>query len=429
MLFCADQRALLRKSLKPGFVTLLLALAPTLYAAEGVISGFFRGNEMQARTIGQLCDEDGSALFSYRSLQLEVSASGDYDFSDTGHHYDLDTQLAIYTSFNPDSPTRNRVGFVNDGFESDRTIGLQAGLTYTLVVQACGSLSDRRGDFSFAYFGPGTLTGQQIYPTPAYSSGFFDGSEPTLPEEIFCGNTWYRETTAIRVPQSGDYVFSDSSMHYAVDIVLAIYRDGFNAASPFDNLLTMLDDGGTVSLEQGVDYYFVVMPLCDNIAGDFRYVLMGPSDTFLITEGVNGAWYNTETPGQGILMEAYPDIPLLFAAWFTWDTTPPANGDTAVIGDPNHRWLTAQGDYQGDTATMPVSVTRGGIFDDPRPVSAAETVGTMTIQFLQCNAAQVDYEVDGTRGSFTMNKLANDNNATCEVLSNQQKVPLEPEQQ
>ena len=413
-------------SLKAGVLALLLAFSPIAYSAEGVISGFFRGNEMKAATIGQLCDEDGSSLFSYRLLDLDVSASGDYDFSDTGHHYDLDTQLAIYTDFNPEAPDANRVGYVNYGFEGDRTITLQAGSNYVLAIQACGILSDRRGEYSFAYSGPGTLTAEQIYPTPAYSSGFFDGSEPILPEEIYCGNTWYQETGPIRVPKSAEYVYSDSSVHHGVDIILGFYQDGFDAASPTDNLLTIFDDGGTVRLEEGVDYYFVVMPFCDNVTGDFRYVLMGPPDSFLITEGVNGAWYNTETPGQGILMEVYPDIPLLFGAWFTWDTTPPETGESAVIGDPNHRWLTVQGAYQGDTATMPVTVTSGGIFDDPAPV-VGETVGTMTIQFLQCNAAQVSYEVNGVAGGFAMSKLANDNNAMCQAITNQQKVPFESE--
>jgi hypothetical protein len=126
-------------------------------------------------------------------------------------------------------------------------------------------------------------------------------------------------------------------------------------------------------------------------------------------------------------MEAYPDIPLLFGAWFTWDTTPPEPGDAAVIGDPNHRWLTVQGAYQGDTATMPVSVTRGGIFDDPTPVADPESVGTMTIRFLACNEAEVSYEVEGITGSFPMSKLANDNNGTCEAITDQQKMPFEPQ--
>lgn len=427
MFLYTDQITTSRNCRALATLALLLACASPSFAAEGVISGFFRGNEMKARTIGADCDDDGTTPFSYRVLDgVTASASGSYDFSDTGHHYDLNTQLAVYTSFNPASPAANRVGYVSDGFEDDRAITLAADVSYTLVVQACGSFSERRGEWSFAYAGPGTLSGPHIYPAPGYSSGNFDGSDPSLPEEIFCGLTDYQVVGPIHVPRTGEYVFSDSSVHYAVDISLAFYRDSFNADSPFENLLDVFDDGGSIPLEQDVDYFLVAQPLCENVTGDFRYVLLGPSGDFLITEGVSGAWYNVETPGQGILMEVYPDIPLLFGAWFTWDTTPPDDGGSAVIGDPNHRWLTVQGAYQGDTATMPVRVTRGGIFDDPAEV-AGENIGTMTIKFLQCNEAEVAYDVDGLVGTFTMNKLANDNNVTCEVITNQQKVPFESE--
>ena len=409
-----------------GTMAVLMAFAPAAWSAEGVVSGFFRGNEMKIASIGLDCSLDGATTFSYRKLDgVRASADGDYNFSDTGHHYELDTQLAVYTNFNPANPTVNRVGFVSDGFDGDRTIRLQAGVSYTLVVQACGPLSDRRGEWSFAYDGPGTLNGPQIYPTPAYASGAFDGSDPLLAEDIYCGQTDYQVTGPIRVPKTGEYVFSDSSIHYALDICLAVYRDSFDADNPSSNLVDVFDDGGKINLEEGVDYYLLTQPLFDNDIGEFRYVLMGPSATFLITEGVNGAWYNTETPGQGILMEVYPDIPLLFAAWFTWDTSPPGAGEMAVIGDPNHRWLTAQGGYELDTATLPVGVSRGGIFDAPNLVPPPETVGSMTIQFQECNAAEVSYSVEGIAGSFTMNKLANDNNATCEAIMSQQKVPFE----
>ena len=151
---------------------------------------------------------------------------------------------------------------------------------------------------------------------------------------------------------------------------------------------------------------------------------MGPSGEFVTTEGVNGAWVNVNTLGQGLLMDVYPDINLLFAAWFTWDTTPADAGAAAEIGDPNQRWLTAQGGFEGDTATLVVYLSRGGLFDDPAPVEN-EPAGTMTIQFLKCDEALVTYNLDGGQsGSFTVNKIAPDNNATCAMLANQHKVPV-----
>jgi hypothetical protein len=355
---------------------------------------------------------------------VTASASGDYRFSDTGHHYELDTQLAVYTSFNPANPAANRVGFVGDGESGDEFISLNSGVNYVFVIQACGSFSDRRGGWSFTWSGPGSLSGPSIFASPGYTMGNFDGSDPSLPEEVVCGITDYQKTGPIRVPRSGEYVFSDSSVHFGLDISLAIYQGSFDASHPNVNLLAGFDDGGRINLQEGVDYYLVVQPLCDNNTGDFSYVLMGPSGVFLITEGVNGAWANFDTLGQGILMEVYPDIPLLFAAWFTWDTTQPDPGETAEVGDPNHRWLTAQGGFQDDLATLELNLSTGGLFDDPTPVPPPTAIGSMEIQFTACNAAEVSYDFDGRSGSFVMHKLANDNNATCEALMSQQKVPV-----
>ena len=38
-----------------------------------------------------------------------------------------------------------------------------------------------------------------------------------------------------------------------------------------------------------------------------------------LNAGTNGSWYNEETSGQGILIDVFADIPLVFLAWFTFD--------------------------------------------------------------------------------------------------------------
>jgi hypothetical protein len=414
-------------NIQPGHIAaliLLLAPAPLAVAGEGVLSGYFRGNEMKSASIGEVCG-NGSGPRSYRALgPVTASQSGAYNFSDTGHHYALDTQLAVYTSFDPSNPTANRVGFVEEGGLADGNISLNAGTGYTFVIQACGFDSDRRGGWSFAWSGPGSLTGPWLFATPAFTSGNFDGSDPSLPEEVVCGITDYQVSGPIRVPRTGEYFFSDSSTHFALDISLAIYAGSFNAASPQSNLLAAFDDGGSVELVAGVDYYFVVQPMCSNETGDFAYLLLGPPATFQITEGVSGAWYNPDTSGQGILLEVYPDIPLLFAAWFTWDTTQPDPDESAEVGDPNHRWLTAQGGFQDDLAELPVTLTRGGLFDNPAPV-ANEGAGTLSIHFKSCNEASVSYDLGSQSGAFEVTRLANDNNATCQAIANQQAVPFQ----
>ena len=49
----------------------------------------------------------------------------------------------------------------------------------------------------------------------------------------------------------------------------------------------------------------------------------------------------------------------------------------------------------------------------------------MTIEFTDCNTADVEYSMNGLTGMFTMNKIAYDNLPTCQVLSDQKKTPFE----
>ena len=361
---------------------------------------------------------------------VTVSSSGGYDFSNTGHHYAGETQIAFYTSFDPDNPAANRVGWANvDSTFDNGALQLQAGTQYTMVIQAlnCGGSSMQRGEWSFTYRGPGALSGPMIYPLPAYGTGTISSSDPTFMSPA-CGIARYHSDGPLNVPETAEYRYSDASVHFDLDMELYIYIGSFNANDPDSNFYTLLDDGATVTLEEGVDYYLVTAPWgCGTtVFGDYQYALLGPSGDFEITEGVSGAWANFDTLGQGQFMEVYPDINLLFAAWFTWDTTQPGSGAMANVGDPNHRWLTAQGGYAGDTATLDITLTRGGLFDDPtKAENEPDPVGTMTLQFQSCNEALLTYDLGGSLSrSFTIKKLADDNNATCDMLRRQHKVPV-----
>ncbi len=88
---------------------------------------------------------------------------------------------------------------------------------------------------------------------------------------------------------------------------------------------------------------------------------------FGINAGMNDAWYSPATSGQGFLITVFEDAGLVFLAWFTFDVERPPADVTAILGDPGHRWVTAQGPFSGDTATLNVTVTSGGVFDSPEP--------------------------------------------------------------
>ena len=146
-------------------------------------------------------------------------------------------------------------------------------------------------------------------------------------------------------------------------------------------------------------------------------------DNFVLNPGLNGSWFNQDTSGQGFFIDVFPGIPLVFLAWFTYDTSQPPMDATAVVGHPGHRWITAQGSFSGKTAILDVTNTSGGIFDDPENTSNSEPggYGTITLSFEDCTSGMVDYQLTGTTpmlsGSVPIKRIAQDNVALCESLT------------
>jgi hypothetical protein len=143
---------------------------------------------------------------------------------------------------------------------------------------------------------------------------------------------------------------------------------------------------------------------------------------FKINAGLNDAWFNSATVGQGLLIATFPDRGEMFVAWFTYDTERPPENVTALLGEPGHRWLTAQGTYSGDTANLTIYVTEGGVFDAAEPVAATDLAGdgTMTIEFSTCTEGLVTYEITslGISGEIPIQRLTPDNVPLCEALAN-----------
>jgi hypothetical protein len=139
---------------------------------------------------------------------------------------------------------------------------------------------------------------------------------------------------------------------------------------------------------------------------------------FSINAGLNDAWYNPATPGQGFLIAVYPRIQQMFVAWFTFDIERPTRDVRAMLGEPGHRWLTAQGPYSGDTANLGISVTRGGVFDaaSPPAITDAERDGTLTLEFADCNAAMASYTIAslGVSGEIPLERIVLDNVPACQ---------------
>jgi hypothetical protein len=143
--------------------------------------------------------------------------------------------------------------------------------------------------------------------------------------------------------------------------------------------------------------------------------------SFQINAGMNDVWFNPATNGQGMLIAVFPAIKQLFLAWFTYDTERPPGDVTAFLGEPGHRWLTAQGPYDGDTANLTIFVTSGGVFNAAQPATSTDPAGdgTMTLEFADCTEGLVKYEITSLdiSGEIPIQRVTPDNVALCETLA------------
>jgi hypothetical protein len=148
-------------------------------------------------------------------------------------------------------------------------------------------------------------------------------------------------------------------------------------------------------------------------------LLNGPD--FQINSGLNDAWFNLATNGQGFLITVFPERKEMFLAWFTFDTERPPEDVTALLGEPGHRWLTAQGPYEGDTANLTIFVTEGGVFDAVEPVAETDPAGdgTITVEFAGCTEGLVNYEITSLdiSGVIPIQRISPDNVSLCETLA------------
>jgi cyclophilin family peptidyl-prolyl cis-trans isomerase len=145
-------------------------------------------------------------------------------------------------------------------------------------------------------------------------------------------------------------------------------------------------------------------------------------EPFVMNPGLNDAWYDPLTDGQGFFVTVFPNLGVVSLAWFTYDTELPADDASANLGDAGHRWVTALGAIDGNKAVMDIDITSGGLFDDPATVQHTDPVGsagTITLTFEDCTSGLIEYDITsiGQQGSVPIQRVAIDNIALCEALS------------
>ena len=147
-----------------------------------------------------------------------------------------------------------------------------------------------------------------------------------------------------------------------------------------------------------------------------------------LTAGFSGAWFNSSTSGQGILLDIYPKIPLAFLAWFTYDLAGAGDGTTAVVGHQEQRWLTAQGTFRGNEAVLDLVLTTDGVFNDPASVinSPSNSYGRIVLTFgNDCATGKMEFELfeQEIEDVFAIQRLSNDNVDLCMHVADEHTPP------
>lgn len=140
---------------------------------------------------------------------------------------------------------------------------------------------------------------------------------------------------------------------------------------------------------------------------------------FSVNSGLNDAWFDPVTAGQGFFINVFPDTQQLFLSWFTFDLNP--SSVPAVLGAPGQRWFTALGPIRGNGAEMVLSLTSGGVFDSSSPAPQTVSAGTLFLAFESCDSAVANYTFPelGLSGQIALRRVATDNVALCEALASE----------
>lgn len=142
----------------------------------------------------------------------------------------------------------------------------------------------------------------------------------------------------------------------------------------------------------------------------------------LINAAMSDAWFFPDTAGQGFFIIVWEDSDLVFLAWFTYDTERPPEDVSAILGEPGHRWVTALGPYEGDTALLDVFLSSGMILDSAEPPVTTEQLEGATIEIVwsSCTEGILKYdipslELSGEIPEIPIQRIVEDKVAACEA--------------
>ncbi len=211
---------------------------------------------------------------------------------------------------------------------------------------------------------------------------------------------------------------------YGLVVVIINNNEALSQCSGISRLVDGWDDaepgpGGSVIPDIFGGEFFISdnLPGCNSI----EEILAG-IDTSRINTGLNDAWYNPLTSGQGFFINVFPALGFVSMAWFTYDNEPPPEEATANLGDPGHRWFTAVGPIVDNHVIMHIEMTSGGLFDSATVIQRTDppgSDGTIILTFTACNSGTVEYDIPSInrQGIVPIERVAGDNISLCEALN------------
>ncbi|MGB5292556.1 MAG: hypothetical protein WBN41_14025, partial [Lysobacterales bacterium] len=257
----------------------------------------------------------------------------------------------------------------------------------------------------------------------AYVNGtlYIYGNQSLLEVSGLSSLTAVSKDATIRLNNSLTNLDGLSSLVYVGDYIAVVEHESLAQCQGLVRLLDQWDDAepGPGPGTSGIPDVRLNIILRDNLAGcNSTEEILANTDPSRINVGLNDAWYNPETDGQGFFITIFPDLGTAALAWFTYDTELPPDDAQANLGDPGQRWLTATGPIVDNQIFMDIEITSGGLFDMPSEIERSDD-GTIILTFTSCNSGTVDYDIPSInrQGIVPIQRVAGDNIAFCEALS------------
>jgi hypothetical protein len=244
------------------------------------------------------------------------------------------------------------------------------------------------------------------------------------PSSRFMFLSWFTYTDAA-ADHPGQQHWFTAQGHYEDDVAELVVSESLGgkfddpqavSTVPVGEATLRFFDCGSGELSYEIDSWdlsgsFALQRVIPGSQGSCEQLAGSATEAVDINAGMDGAWYEPGTGGQGFFIDAHPD-PLggnfIFVSWFTY-------GDGTASGQ---RWLTAQGSFAGATASIDVWETTGGSFDAAGAVVTTK-VGTMSIDFADCSHATLSYSLtdDTVDGAIDLSRVVPATEALCEELA------------